>query len=208
MTNRREFLHLGVAALSLPIAARAGGVSEIFRRDTDAEPMALYKVIFDKRFGACRRFANEMKRRALAMEAIRGDVTSIWYGDLYYQWKGGRAMERAAAIAGMTAPGAIFCLETLARDAGMRVALRVDHRWSGEQIEHEVAGPKNALTRMAELEAARANWPQRIAEMVASFPVEAGSVVSARVFGEAARGADDPEHLVTWVITSSRCESA
>lgn len=213
MTNRREFLHMGVAALSLPIAARSGVAPGIFaageRSDEqriegpDAEP--LYKILFDERFSACTAFADAIKRRSLPAHAIRGDITEVWFGDLYYRWKQG-----PVAIAGMTAPGPIFCLEMLARDVGMRVAFRADHRYIAERrasdgrIEHELSGPESVLRQASELEARGERWPGRVAEIVARFPAERDAASKASIAGSAARGEDDPEHLVTWVIAPVR----
>ncbi len=195
MTNRREFLHMGMAALSLPIAARAGASPGIFGDGEELTTEPLYKIIFDKRYSACARFAEEIQRRALATHAIRADVTQIWYDDLYHRWKRG-----PAAIAGLTAPGAIFCLEMLARDAGMRVALRVDHRRVGARVEHEFAGPVESLTLAAELETSAERWPEKMAEMVTRFPIERGRTMTARYSDRADEARGEWEHLVTWVI--------
>lgn len=199
MTNRREFLHLGVAALALPLAAREVASPGIFGAE-EPNSESLYGIIFDERFPACARFADEMMRRGVSKHAIRGDVTSIWFGDLYHRWK-----ERPEAVAGMTAPGPIFCLGLLARDAGMRVALRVDHRYIGDnRIEHEFSGPREVLERATVLQASSGRWPERMAELVARFPVSRGSAAQECFSGASARGRNDPEHLVTWVIAPMR----
>jgi hypothetical protein len=200
MTNRREFLHLGVAALSLPIAARAGLSNGLIAADERGESEPLYKVCFDERYPACAAFADEMKRRSIPTQTIRGDITELWFSDLYYQWKQG-----PAAVAGLTAPGPIFCLEMLARDAGMRVALRVDHRQSaGDRIEHEFAGPEELLTRAADLESGAERWPERMAELVAQFPAERDRTATKRFSAPAVATGKDPDHLVTWVIAPAR----
>ena len=207
MTNRREFLHIGVAALSLPIAARAAASSGMLAGDKQSDEQReerrgdepLYKVLFDERFSTCVRFAKEAGRRALATQAIRGDITKFWYDDLYHRWKRG-----AVAIAGMTAPGAIFCLETLARDAGMRMALRVDHRVTrgrtGRRVEHEFAGPAQSVALAAELEPSGERWTEKAAEMVALFPAERGRTMTALYSGESDGIRGEWTHLVTWVI--------
>ncbi len=186
---------MGVAALSLPLAARAGASSGIFAGGDEQRAEPLYKIVFDERYAACIRFAEELERRALATSAIRGDITDLWYEDLYHRWRKG-----TAAIAGMTAPGAIFCLEILARDAGMRVAMRVDHRRVEERIEHEFAGPAESLTLASEIQTSAGRWPERMAEMVARFPTERGRAMTARYSGQAERFNGEWEHLVTWVI--------
>jgi hypothetical protein len=205
MTNRREFLHLGVAALSLPIAARAGMSSGIFAAGESAGAEPLYKVFFDQRFPASVAFAGEMERRSMPTHAIRGDITDVWFNDLYYRWKQG-----PAAIAGLTAPGPIFCLEMLARDAGMRVAFRADHRSSTRglasngQVEHEISGPENVVEQAADSLSSAADWPARTADIVARFPAERGRATKTTVVGQAVRCGNDPEHLVTWVIAPLR----
>ena len=206
MTNRREFLHIGVAALSLPIAARARVVPEVFGSAEPDATEALYKVYFDERFQACVAFADVMQRQSMPTHAIRGDITGIWFGDLYARWK-----EKPAAIAGITAPGAIFCLEMLARDAGMRIAFRADHRLLVEsqiadirRIEHEITGPAKVLRQASDLETSGAQWPQRMAELVARFPAERDAATQARFTGSVASSGDHPRHLVTWVIAPVR----
>lgn len=200
MTNRREFLHLGVAALSLPIAARATRQPDVFTNldSTHAEP--IYKAFFDERFPASVAFAREMKRLSVRTRAIRGDITDAWFSDLYHRWKQG-----PLAIAGLTAPGPIFCLEMLARDAGMRVALRADHRLvAGSRIEHEIAGPANVLKHPENMAAGAKPWPERMAEFVARFPADRDRAAARTNYVEAAVVADgNPEHLVTWIIAAA-----
>lgn len=200
MTNRREFLHLGVAALSLPIVARAGMPAGILAPNESADAEPLYNILFDERFSSCAAFADEMKRRALPTRAIRGDITEVWFSDLYDFWKEGRWKRGPAAIAGLTAPGPIFCLEMLARDAGMRAVIRVDHRRTGNRIEHEFAGPENVLKQWANPAAIGEDWPRRMAELVAVFPAERNAAQKMTASGQADAGTNDPEHLVTWVI--------
>jgi hypothetical protein len=215
MTNRREFLHMGVAALSLPIAARAG-ISAAAPSDESApqgshaptEPVAaepLYKILFDERFPASTSFADELKRHGLTPEAIRGDITDVWFNDLYYRWK-----QQPVAIAGLTAPGAIFCLEMLARDAGMQVVMRADHRFSmcqtsnGARVEHEVWAPGNAVAKADALRASGEHWPTTMAEMVMRFPAHREAHRKAKFSAPAPIVNGNTEHLVTWVIAPQR----
>ena len=198
MTNRREFLHLGVAALSLPIAARGGMSSRMSPPVVEPDPKELpvYKVIFDERFESCSAFANALKRRELPTHAIRGDITDVWFNDLSDQWK-----KTPVAIAGLTAPGPIFCLEMLARDAGMRVTLRVDHRRRApDRVEHMVTGPASVIARAAGLGASAEEWPERVAEWVAHYPATVDAAQTRTLQGRIRPASNDPEHLVSWVI--------
>ena len=117
MASRREFLQAGLAASVLPIAASAG---ESAPEALDKAP-SFYKVVFDERFPASVAFAGEMKKLGMPVHGIKGDITDLWYYDLYERWKQG-----PVAIAGLTAHGALFCLERLAWDHGMRVVYRAD----------------------------------------------------------------------------------
>ena len=196
---------MGVAALSLPIAARAGISADIFSGDQRAPAEPLYKVYFDERFYACAAFAEEMKRRSIPTHAIRGDITDAWFSDLHGRWK-----EKPVAIAGLTAPGPIFCLEMLARDAGMRLVFRADHRWptrgrvSDGEIEHEVAGPESVVRRAATLETSGESWPERMSELVAQFSREREEAAAKATFVGIAPNRNDCEHLVTWVLAPAR----
>jgi hypothetical protein len=123
MTGRRAFLQIGLAgAVLLPLAAARGVRLEPEATfDGPAAPVPLYKVIFDERFPASVAFALDVNRRGIPMHGIRGDITALWYHDLYFQWK-----NRPAPIAGVTTNESLFCLEMLARDAGLRVTHRRD----------------------------------------------------------------------------------
>ncbi|MGH8228063.1 MAG: hypothetical protein ACREU3_09210 [Steroidobacteraceae bacterium] len=77
---------------------------------------SLRLVLFDERFAAACRFGKAMRRNGLPVRAIRGDVTDVWYSRLHPLWK-----REPAAVAGLTAYAAMFCLERLARDHGLRM---------------------------------------------------------------------------------------
>ena len=125
MTSRREFLHAGltggaflaVSAFTCLGRGRGGHAGSF----TSSH---IYKAIFDERFAAARAFAQDMQRLGIATHAINGDVTALWYHDLHFAWS-----KAPIQISGVTTAAALFCLETLARDAGHRVT----HR---EPLEH------------------------------------------------------------------------
>jgi hypothetical protein len=130
MVSRRTVLQGAIATTSLPIIAGMAGASSWRAAPPAAAPTAaldhpaLYKVLFDRRFAAARAFGRDAQWRGESVHAFDGDITEVWYHDLYPRWQQGRA-----AIAGLTAHGALFCLEHLARDARMRVIQRVEHRY-------------------------------------------------------------------------------
>jgi hypothetical protein len=129
MLTRRTVLQGAAAATSLPIFA---GV-EWARRPAAAAAVALdhpslYKVLFDQRFAPARAFGSDARWRGMSVQGFAGDVTDVWFHDLYPRWKQGRA-----AVAGLTTHGVLFCLEHLARDARMRVVHRSEHRYPGHE---------------------------------------------------------------------------
>jgi hypothetical protein len=75
-----------------------------------------YAVLYDERFAEAIHFGRAAEREGFAVRPMRGDVTRIWYDELDPLWK-----RQPRPIAGLTAYAALFCLERLARDRGMRV---------------------------------------------------------------------------------------
>jgi hypothetical protein len=194
MASRREFLQMGVAALTLPIAA-GGSLSSSIPLSNGESSIPLYKMVFDERFAASRAFAKEAERLGVPIHAIKGDMTDLWYHDLYARWKQG-----PVAIAGMTAHGAIFCLERLAWDQRMRVVFRADHRFlSDGSIEHALSGPASMLRRAVVL-SSDGNWAGEIAGIVTRCPASRPQPSLANVIGPTVKHADDPDHLISWLI--------
>jgi hypothetical protein len=137
MASRREFIQAGIAASVLPLAVAGSSIAHS-RRENQAN---FYKVIFDERFPASAAYGDDWRARGAAVHAIQGDITDLWFHDLDHRWK----KEGPAAIAGLTAHGALFCLERLAWDHGMRVVSRIEqsaHDGDGEPLISWVIAPK------------------------------------------------------------------
>lgn len=186
MTNRRELLKLGLAAAVLPVAAQATLVV------THGVP--LYKVLYDTRFPASVAFARRAAVGGVAVRAMAGDMTPFWYDDLYHRWKHG-----PAAIAGLTAYGALFCLERLAWDQRMRVVYRGEHAAAhGGCVAHRFDGPAALLSAAADA-AAGSGWAAALAEVVLACPappVERCTSTALTIHG----GVQPAETLFSWVI--------
>jgi hypothetical protein len=162
MTSRREFIRVGLAASTLPLTASAAWSCSA----SEAEPaVPLYKVLYDTRFPASLAFAHRVTERGVPVHAMDGDMTRFWYDDLYHRWQRG-----PAAIAGLTAYGALFCLERLAWDQRMRVVFRAEHGLAAAGcIAHEFNGPARML-RAAEDAAAEGAWAAAMADVVLACP--------------------------------------
>jgi hypothetical protein len=177
----------GLAVAALPFAARAGFAG--------AAPAAapLYRVLYDRRFPASVAFARRAAELGLAVHGIDGDMTQFWYRDLYHRWR-----QSPAAIAGLTAYGALFCLERLAWDQRMRVVYRGEHELAAKPcVAHRLDGPDSMLAA-ADLGRAAAGWPAVLAEVVARCPGSPAARHTARLVSRPA--APEFEPLYSWVI--------
>jgi hypothetical protein len=191
MTSRRELLKAGLAASVLPIAARA----ELAAGSHAASRVALYKVLYDTRFRASVEFARRAAALGLAVQATRGDVTSFWYHDLYHRWR-----QEPVAIAGLTAHGALFCLERLAWDQRMRVVFRGVHSLAADGcVAHRFEGPTTVSSAAARTIAAP-EWAAALADVVAEFPSGRAASHAAHTITAPASTTAWAEELFSWVI--------
>jgi hypothetical protein len=190
MANRREFMVAGaLAAGAAPIAHAEGVAAAIPERNAD-----LYTVVYDERFPDSVAFARRARVQGLRVSAIQGDITRLWYDDLYHRWKMG-----PAAIAGLTAADAFFCLEMFGADAGLRRVLKVEHRAGAGGVEHRMEGPA-PLLREASLADCGPAWPARMAQLAARCPASRARRIEtvAATAGETLQG--DYPALVSWVL--------
>ena len=197
MASRREFLQVGIAALALPISAHAALSPAADAPEATAPVTPLYKVVYDERFPASVAFGTEARRLGLPTHSIRGDITDLWFHDLDAQWK-----RKPVAVAGLTAQGALFCLERLAWDHGMRVVFRGDHQYQPlGVIEHVVTGPESVVHQAASLQDDGDGWAVRVANLVARIPEGQSTPAKVTIHGRATVPADaEAEELISWVI--------
>jgi hypothetical protein len=148
MVNRRRAMKIGAATV-------AGVLVNLPALDRDVAPArthhAFQRAVFDERFAECRAFAAELKSAGVLTSAILGDVAELWYRDLRAQLS-----KNQTPFAGLTDRPALFCLEELARDVGMRVIARVDHVIDpdGEQnghAQHTAVGPVSLVAASRQL---------------------------------------------------------
>jgi hypothetical protein len=196
MASRREFLQIGVAALALPISARAGLKPALSAPAKESAPTPLYKVIFDERHASSRAFADEVKKLGAPLYGMKGDITNLWFNDLDARWK-----KEPIAIAGLTEQGPLFCLERLAWDHGMRVVYRADHTYRQDgYMEHELSGSERMLREAVELSSSGPDWSSRVASLLTRCPASRAQASKLTVVTPGTKQSGDPQHLVSWVI--------
>ena len=126
------------------------------------------------------------------MSAIRGDVAKLWYDDLRVYLR-----ENRLPVAGLTDRAALFCLEELARDVGMRVIFRADHMFDQNgHTQHTAVGPASLVAVTHSLPP-EAGFGRTIAVLFGQFDISEPRDMSA----QKRTGPFSPENktaLVSW----------
>jgi len=197
MTSRREFLQIGIAASTWPLAtqaARAVGIGES-AATPHAVPMPLYKVVYDTRFPESVAFGRRAAALGAHVHAIDGDMTRLWFDDIYHRWK-----QAPAAIGGLTAHGPMFCFERLAWDQGLRIVFRAERGLDdGGLLTNTVSGPKSMLG-LARVAIESDDWAAAMADVVTRCPSGKTEIDSFVVLARSASGTLATESLYSWVI--------
>jgi len=196
MLNRRGFLGAGLAGCALPWLGAAASSAQA----VPVAPLPLYRVVVDRRFQAATGFGDSVAARGAVVRAIRGDVTELWFYELAPRWR-----ERPVPIAGLTGAEALFCLERLAWDAGLRVAYRGEHRPVGDAaLRHRLSGSACALAPAVSLAPGQGDWGHdwaaRVAELVLACPRQAPSQLASMTVSGPQGSPALSVPLYSWVI--------
>lgn len=202
MPNRRELLQIGATVGAWSLTSSATRIAAA----SSPELLPIYKVIVDARYPESARFGDRAAAFGFATAAIAGDMTRVWYDDIYHEWR-----SRPIAIAGLTEHGALFCFEQLARDSGLRVVFRASHVAAAPgALSHSLTGPAPMLDACRGLDEMGSRWPDHIAGAVARCPLQS----SARASGAYSTSQDAPSAvtrdrpLYSWVIAPVASASA
>jgi hypothetical protein len=200
--NRRKFC---LSSLATAISGAAVGAGRPRAGETAAPPAAtsnlsvqLYKFVYDRRYPAARVFgaAAAHARSTAGTVAIAGDVTALWWSDLRARWCAGEG-----AIAGMTTARTLLCLEQLAHDHWMRVAIRVEHvSPEGHGVAHRLSAAQPMLARIRPA-LAGADWAAQMPAALATCEELYGACVTS-VIGSTRPLARVDETLVSFVIAA------
>jgi len=187
MTNRREFLQTAAALSAAPVASRAAFAG---RR----KPPIFDAVIIDSRHSEARDFGRHADLLGAALRTIAGDITNLWQNELLGNWK-----DVPAAVAGLTERPALFLLERLAWEHGLRVVFEAEHAPDGRgNAAHRVMRTADSGLAL-ELQTAGGHWPTVLADALV-----AGTQVSTRDFRPSdaalATRSGEPTKLYSWII--------
>lgn len=187
MTNRRKFLQAATALSAVPLVGRA--VFAVGR-----ESVALDAVIFDQRYSEARKFASRAGKLGATIRGFEADITDLWQHELLNRWR-----TAPSAVAGLTERPALFLLERLAWDHGMRVVFEAEHEPDSRgDASHRVIRSANAGI-LSELESAGSNWPGVLADTMIASPNAAIRDFSPTDAALAA-SLDEPAKLYSWII--------
>jgi hypothetical protein len=165
MINRREFINSGLVASAAMVGSAALCADRRHSSESTGPAAPIYLATFDSRFEHCRQFAGAMAAHAIPSAGFHGDVTNIWYAELDPVWR-----SRPVAIAGMTTEGALFCLERLAWDHGMRVVYRGTHEPAVDGgFDHVLETSAKRAHLVVERLSGLGTWPREIASLIAGI---------------------------------------
>jgi hypothetical protein len=135
MTNRREFLQRAALAAA-PLASSLPGVAAAPIAAKYPGASRYHAVLVDGRHPEARLFGSVLAARGAAVhDVVEGDVTSLWLSTIGPAWR-----SAPVAIAGLTRPPVLFCLEQLAWSQGLRVIFHDEHLVTPSQGAHAWAG--------------------------------------------------------------------
>jgi hypothetical protein len=187
MIGRREFVTLGALTALSPRMYAASGSS-------GPTHLPYHSLVYDDRFAEPVAFGRAAARAGFQVSAVQGDVTALWYDNLYHRWLADRA-----PVAGLTTPDALFCLETLGNDAGLRLVMRVDHLPRTGAIEHRMLMPVE-LAADASLDHCASDWGRHMVDLVRACPATRREPVSRTIVTPVVDAIRDRPALVTWVL--------
>jgi hypothetical protein len=161
MTTRRTFLQ-ATACTALPLSMRgfAAPAAPPNRRPSELHAVLVGSHAVAQSFGAA--FA----ARGTTAHAMPDDeITALWLGAIRPLWERG-----PAAIAGLTRPAALFCLEQLAWSHGLRVVFHAEHVVHADgstthQVQRGAASAGLTATRLLQ---AGPGWAERLAQAMAT----------------------------------------
>jgi hypothetical protein len=142
MLTRRQVLVAALALLGVPpLAASAGAQSfgRLFAARATAPGAAPRRVLVDRRHADSRRFGHALALQGAALVGFDGELSAVWQDLLAPTLFAG-----GGALAGLTTPAALCCLERLASGRGLRVVSRsvqpgADAAWRRAAAEADAA---------------------------------------------------------------------
>jgi hypothetical protein len=183
--NRREFLAISLASSALPMIAG--------EQNSNVPRVRMGSVVVEMTSPLALAFRLEAVKWGLPAHGIYDDITDLWYHNLDRQWR-----TDPVALAGITLSTSLFCLETFARDCGMRVRFRAIHTnrpdGRGESV---LSGDERLVEEAAALDA---GWAGAFARFATAAPLVEPRKSQERTVETAPLLPEEPGPMVSWII--------
>jgi hypothetical protein len=160
-------------------------------------------VVFNERYSDARAFAQALAALGVPRLAMAGDAGTLWHGALGKGAAGGRRR-----LAGVGTSMDLLILESLGREAGLKVRFLAQHDARGARtLTHSIAAEDTACAALAG-ELGTADWPARLAAALprladlacAGQAVSIASARGLRVATNVERSQDHPGMLFSWIL--------
>jgi hypothetical protein len=187
MASRRAVLKGSLAAAAAAAVWRNGLAQTPRRREHGPDHLVL-----DRGSPLSPMFEDHARAAAIPTFATEGDITALWFEVLDPLWR-----QEHSTVAGITSPEAIFCLERLAWDHGMRMVFRADEvaNASGTELRLRArpAALDHALTKL------RANPRRQLAQAACLLhcPIAEGPLTAHTLCADVPAAS---AHWVSWVM--------
>jgi hypothetical protein len=213
MITKRGFLTGAASAAVAATAARGtwAAASEASARAANTDcgdgtrqtVPAFDVVVYNERYSDARAFAQALAAPGVPVLAMAGDAGTLWYGALGKTVAGGRRR-----LAGVGTSMDLLILESLGREAGLKVRFLAQHDSRGSRtLTHSIAADEAAYAGLAD-ELGTPDWPARLAAALpgladracAGQAVSVASAAGLRVATNVEPAADHPGMLFSWIL--------
>jgi hypothetical protein len=192
MATRRTILKTGMA---LPATRLFGTVLPPSVGHAAGDTLELERFVYDPRFAEAYDIAQQAGRLGVSLSPVADDLMSLWYDQLDPLWK-----QAPQALGGVTMAEALFVLETLAMDRGMRLVYRGEHGLVEDgRVVHKLAGPAAMVERFATLDF-QAQWMPELASAMTALPLGRPEPAAVEFVTHAPGLSIRDVPLVSWVI--------
>jgi hypothetical protein len=188
VTTRRKFLESAAVVSAAPLAPA------VVLGDGTQRASAI-GAVYDARYREGRAFGLRAGQLGVPVRGIEGDITDLWQDEVRGRWQ-----SASVAIAGLTERPALFMLEQLAWEFGLRVVYQAEHEPNGpgSTIHRVVRSGRPGLSRY--LDAAGAAWPDVLADQMLIRAEQVASGDGTPSGAAMAAFLNEPTKLYSWII--------
>jgi hypothetical protein len=166
-------------------------------------------VVFNDRYSDARAFAQALTAQGVPALPIEGDAGRLWYGPLGKGVAGGWRR-----VAGIGTSMDLLILESLGREAGLRLRFLGQHDCRGAQtLTHSIFTKDAPVASALAADLRRPDWPQALAAALSADGPRAGGMVCAHAAADLQvgtsvdRSPDHPGMLLSWIFADRAADT-